>query len=115
MRATPDPNNPITPGQGQGGAGQEPATGPTLSLRGEVVSVQDNLLTLRTEDASTREAMLGPPWFWSESGIALNPGDRIELEGFESADHMEVNWIKNLTTGQSIQLRTSEGTPVWNQ
>jgi mono/diheme cytochrome c family protein len=114
LRATPDSNNPITPGQGQGGADQVPA-GPALSLRGEVVSVQDNLLTLRTEDASTREAMLGPPWFWSESGIALNPGDRIELEGFESADHMEVNWIKNLTTGQSIQLRTSDGTPVWSQ
>ncbi len=61
--------------------------------------------------------MLGPPWFWSESGIALTPGDQIELEGFESTDatHMEVNWLTNLTTGETIQLRTPEGLPVWNE
>jgi len=57
--------------------------------------------------------MLGPPWFWSESGIPLNPGDQIEMEGFESADHMEVNWLNNQTAGERIELRTVEGMPVW--
>ena len=51
----------------------------------------------------------------SENGILLRPGDKIELEGFESPDHMELNWITNITTGESIQLRTAEGMPVWNQ
>ena len=57
--------------------------------------------------------MLGPPWFWSENGIALAPGDRIQLEGFESPDHMEINWIENLSTGERLELRTADGMPVW--
>ena len=89
--------------------------GPTLYFQGEVISADGNLLTFRSDDGQILEAMLGPPWFWSESGIPLNPGDRIELEGFESPDHTEVNWLNNLTTGQGIQLRTLEGMPVWNQ
>jgi mono/diheme cytochrome c family protein len=132
QRATPDPNNPIDPGRGGGPpagrgpnrttestpqAGQAPAAaqGPVLSFKGEVVTVQDNLLTFRTDDGAVREAMLGPPWFWSENGISLEPGNVIELEGFESTDHMELNWLRNVTTGQLKLLRTAEGAPVWTQ
>ncbi|HEY83790.1 MAG TPA: c-type cytochrome [Chloroflexi bacterium] len=145
MRATPDANNPVQPhgqgggrrGKGKGGGGggpwwrQEGETppgqsggpageapmemGPALVFRGEVISAQDNLLTFRSDDGQTREAMLGPPWFWSESGIPLSPGNRIELEAFESPDHMEINWLNNLSTAQSIQLRAPEGMPVWTQ
>ena len=127
LRATPDPDNPIAP-QGQGGgppAGRGPnATtgtgtqadmGPTLHFAGEVISVNDNLLVFRSDNGAEREAMLGPPWFWSENGIVLNPGDRLELEGFGSPDHTEINWIANLTDGERLELRTAEGMPVWAQ
>jgi len=89
--------------------------GPTLPFSGEVITAQENRLTFRSDEGVEVEAMSGPPWFWSESGISLIPGDRIELEGFESPDHMEVNWIANLTTGERLDLRTAEGTPVWAQ
>lgn len=131
QRATPDPNNPLDPGQGGGPpagrgpnriqstpeAGQTPAAErpPALAFAGEVVAVQDNLLTFHSDDGALHEAMLGPPWFWAENGIALGPGHAIELEGFESTDHMELNWIRNLTTNQLKLLRTAEGTPVWTQ
>jgi len=139
LRSTPDADNPIGPGSsgqggrggGQGGQGGGPpwrqegaaqappgeanpdAMGLSILINGEVVSNEGNLLTLLTVDGSLVEAMLGPPWFWTENGIPLNAGDQIELEGFESPDHMEVNWLVNQTTGQTIQLRTPEGTPVW--
>lgn len=127
LNATPDPNNPVSP-SGRGGgppAGRGPnrsqtdsgatATdmGPTLSFSGEVISVQDNLLSFRSDDGGAHDAMLGPPWFWAENGIALAPGDRIQLEGFESPDHMEINWIENLSTGERLELRTADGMPVW--
>ncbi|MBP6471958.1 MAG: c-type cytochrome [Chloroflexi bacterium] len=143
LRATPDATNPVDPGtaqsQGQGkggppwrdtgvtpggatpGQGQTDAANATMPTAvpysGQVVAVADNLLTFQTADGVQLDAMLGPPWFWSESGIALAPGDQIELEGFESTDatHMEVNWLTNLTTGETIQLRTPEGLPVWNE
>ena len=150
LRATPDPNNPVTPGQGQGQgqgqgkgqgqgqgqgggppwrqntdtaqapdqaqpAGQGPTNvGPTIHVRGDVVTAGGNMLAVITGESAIVEAMLGPPWFWTENGIPLAVGDRVEFEGFESPDHMELNWLTNLTTGQTIQLRTPEGTPVWS-
>lgn len=98
-------------------SGQQPASperGPAILLSGVVTRIEENLLGITTDDGSFVEAMLGPPWFWSENGIALAPGDQIELEGFESADHMEVNWLANRTTGQTIELRTPEGKPIWS-
>jgi len=142
LRATPDPDNPVVPGsqgqgqgkgQGRGGQGGGPpwrqqnnaadneqpvqpqAQGPALFYSGEVVTADGNALTFRSASGALVEAMLGQPWFWAESGIMLTPGDKIEIEGFESADHMELNWITNITTGESRQLRTPDGIPVWNQ
>ena len=138
LRSTPDAGNPVTPGgaSGQGGQGGGPpwrqsgagttapqtepaAQGPAIHFSGQVVTVEGNLLTFSDAaggflaDGALVEAMLGPPWFWSENGIPLNPGDQIELEGFESTNHMEVNWLVNQTTGQRIELRTADGMPVW--
>lgn len=151
LNATPDPNNPVSPGNGQGsgngngrgqgqgnqgqgnggpwwrdsgtppgqseqGQGTDGAAaeqGPTIALSGTVTAVAGNMLTLQTADGAQVEVMLGPPWFWSEQGITLTPGDAVEMEGFESPDHMETNWITNLTTGETKTLREN-GRPVWN-
>jgi hypothetical protein len=78
------------------------------------VTVEGNVLTFLGAGGTLVEAMLGPPWYWSENGIPLNPGDQIELEGFESPDHMEVNWLVKLSTGQTVHLRNEEGIPVWS-
>ncbi len=139
LRATPDPNNPVSPqgggqgpgqgqgkgqGQGQGsGANTAVSTPPTssqqgtsLQFTGEVININSNTLTFKNgADGTTIDAMLGPPWFWSENSIPLNPGDQISLEGFESPDHMELNWLINLTTGKAIQFRDAAGTPVWTE
>ena len=132
LRATPDTNNPVNPGgaAGSGNRGGGPpwrqsdasapdtnqaVQGPAVQLSGQVVTLEGNLLTFSsTADGSLVEAMLGPPWFWSGNGIPLSAGDQIEMEGFQSTDHMEVNWLINQTTGQTIQLRTAEGLPVWS-
>ncbi|MCB9419076.1 MAG: c-type cytochrome [Ardenticatenaceae bacterium] len=140
-QATPDANNQVSPqgNQGQGyrgganpdfqrGGGQSSATavpnttvdqtqqGPALSFSGEVVSNEGNMLTFRSDaDGALVDAMLGPPFFWEANAIALSPGDKIELEGFESTDHMEINWLTNKTTGVTLELRTADGMPVWTQ
>ena len=109
-------------GQAQGGAatnnGTAPAMtatpAPTIFFSGRVTTVEGNALTLQQEDGEELDLMLGPPWFWSESGIPLAPGDQVSGEGFESPDHMEANWLTNHTTGETIHLRTEEGMPVWN-
>ncbi|MAT96058.1 MAG: hypothetical protein CL608_02860 [Anaerolineaceae bacterium] len=86
--------------------------GPAMAIQGTVVTVENNLLTVQTAAGSLVETMLGPPWFWTEQGIVLNVGDSVSLEGFESIDHIEVNWITNQTSGTMKVLREN-GTPVW--
>jgi hypothetical protein len=140
LRATPAAGDPVSPGgaagsgaQGGGQGGGPPwrqsgadtttpqtnqanqaAQGPAVYFSGQVLAVEGNLLTFtNATDGALLEAMLGPPWFWSESGIPLAPGDQIELEGFQSTDHMEVNWLANQTTGQRIELRAADGMPLW--
>ncbi|MCB0159183.1 MAG: hypothetical protein KDD83_13695, partial [Caldilineaceae bacterium] len=98
---------------GAGAAAGAATAGPAVVMTGEVVAIESNALTFRRDDGTEVSAMLGPPWYWPENGIALAPGDRIELEGFDSADHMEVNWIRNLTAGTEHQLRNADGMPVW--
>lgn len=143
LRATPDPDNPVSPqgggkGQGQGngyqgganpdfqpGSGQNQGQGQTSTLNqqdsalqfsGEVIAVENNKLTFKNNaDDTTVAAMLGPPWFWDENGIPLTPGDKISLSGFESPDHIELNWLINLTTGENIQFRNADGLPVWTE
>jgi mono/diheme cytochrome c family protein len=129
LRATPDPENPITPGggqgqgqgrgqQGQGGQGQAqpPQSQVVTPYRGTVISVSGNALSFRDDaNGATVEAMLGPPWWWGEGQITLRPGDTITLEGFAGEGHMELNWIENLTTGERIELRDPNGMPVWQQ
>lgn len=111
-------------GQGQGGppagagpqstGGGQTQAGPAVHLVGTAVAINSNMLTLQTDDGTQADVMLGPPWFWEESGILVAVGDRVEVDGFESADHTETNWLVNLTTGQRIDLRV-DGMPVWNQ
>jgi len=128
LRATPDADHPIPPGRGrnQGRGGPPPgkgpnaqeaappeAQGPTLHFTGHVIRVTENQLSFRDDAGVERQAMLGPPWWWSENHIDLHPGDPIELEGFESPEHMEINWIQNLRTGERLVLRTPDGMPVW--
>jgi mono/diheme cytochrome c family protein len=132
LRTATDGTDPVDPGTGAQGGGppwrQDSSTspadqassspdaasqGPAIAIAGTVVSSEGNVLTLQSSDGSQVTANLGPPWFWSENGIPLNPGDLIEMEAFESTDHMEVNWLNNLTTGESIELRTADGLPVW--
>jgi mono/diheme cytochrome c family protein len=106
---------PVQQGENTPGAGLDLPNhqGETLQFRGVVLAVEGNRLTFQTEAGERREAMLGPPWFWAENGIPLAPGDQIELEGFAATDHMEINWLQNLSSGRRINLRTPTGQPVW--
>lgn len=107
------------PSSQSGGAGQGQSTTPlsgageTSAYIGVVTLVEGNMLTFRTDAGEDVTVMLGPPWFWEANGIALTPGDQVSLEGFAAADHVEVNWLTNLTTDAHINLRTPTGQPVW--
>lgn len=111
------PTTPPAPGASGAvdGMGTLLPSGPAQTYVGSVVAIDGNQLTFRNSaDNKDLLAMLGPPWFWEENGIELKIGDVVSLEGFDGDDHLEVNWIKNETTGQSMTLRSPDGNPVWS-
>ncbi len=83
------------------------------TLRGTVVSQEDNRLTIRTTAGAEMEMGLGPWGYWLAHGITLSPGDEVEIRGFVSNGEFEPAEIRNLTTGEQIVLRDEEGSPVW--
>jgi mono/diheme cytochrome c family protein len=102
----------MMPGAGMNRSQAENAT--QVTYTGTVEEVTGSLLTFRTDDGASHQVMLGPPWYWSDEGIALNPGDRIELEGFEMPGfYLGLNWLRNTTTGEEYVLHTPEGAPAF--
>ena len=83
------------------------------TIRGTVVSQEDNRLTIRTTAGAVMEMGLGPWGYWLAHGITLSPDDEVEIRGFVSNGEFEPAEIRNLTTGEHIVLRDEEGSPVW--
>lgn len=87
-----------------------------VSYQATLVDVRGSLLTFRTDDGTTVEAMLGPLWYWYEHKIALEPGDPISVEGFQIPEYyVVVGTVTNKRTGERYQARTPEGFPLWSQ
>jgi mono/diheme cytochrome c family protein len=113
------------PGQGQGQGGMMMVRNATpVSYSGEVVQVEGSLLTFRTNRTSNNaedggqeiEAMLGPLWYWYDNKIPLEPGDPIQVEGFQIPDYyLVVSSVVNERSGQTYQARTPEGVPLWSR
>ena len=105
-------------GKGAGAAGESKGSGEGyaatewITVSGEVTAFVDDELTIRTADGEV-VMHLGPEWYWETKGIALNPGDEVEVTGFYESDEFEVAGIENLTTGESVVLRDDSGRPMW--
>jgi hypothetical protein len=103
-------------GQGQGMARQH---GEPVVYTGEVITVERSLLRVQTNAGDEIGVLLGPPWYWQDAGITLNPGDRVRLEAFTPAQQMThdfylgLNWLENLDTGERYVLHNPDGTPVF--
>jgi hypothetical protein len=109
-------------GQGAGGGG-ESAKGPQsgggdhhvetwLAVDGTVVALEGDELTVKTADGEM-QVHLGPEWYWETQGVALDPGNEVEVSGFYEGEDFEVGYVENLTTGESATLRDDTSRPMW--
>lgn len=83
-----------------------------VTIKGIVVSYEENDLVIRTDDGEEIAMGLGPLGYWLGHGIALHPGDALLVRGFYT-DAFEPAEIENMTTGESVTLRDAEGSPLW--
>ena len=93
------------------GIGLENPADTWITVTGTVV-VFDGHLIVRTAEGEV-EVGTGPEWYWDEKGIVLNAGDEVELHGFYEGDEFELGWIKNVKTGETLDLRDDTGRPLW--
>ena len=103
-------------GQGQGNAAGQPqaAQHDWITLAGEVVSANEQSLTVSTAEMGQLTVQLGPPGFASQQGAIFNPGDAVTLLGFSGENAMfQAGQITNDTSGQMLLLRDPNGRPLW--
>ncbi len=106
-------------GQSGQGQGRSSSSGKSHSLparewttvSGQVLSLADNKLTVQTVTGKI-EIGLGPIWYWDANRINLNPGDEVTVKGFHT-DEFEPGRVTNESTGDSVTLRSDDGTPLW--
>jgi hypothetical protein len=94
------------------GSGEGYAATEWLTVSGEVIALEGGEVTIQTADGEL-EVHLCPEWYWEAEGIALDPGDEVEVTGFYEGDEFETARIENLTTGESVTLRDDSGRPMW--
>lgn len=93
------------------------------TVRGRVVSLDAGqsggpVTIIMRQGPETVRAIAAPAWYWSDRGIAIQPRDEIEVQGAKAqgkdgAMYVISRTIRNLTTGESVSLRSEAGRPVW--
>jgi hypothetical protein len=84
-----------------------------LQIQGTVVSVDADILIVRTADGTQVSVENRSWWFAQEQGFSAQIGDEITLTGFYEDEAFEVGRIDDATTGQTVLLRDEDGRPMW--
>ena len=104
-------------GAGQGGTGaaaQNTGIAEAVEwelLSGEVVAV-GNELTVRAADGDVIVG-LGQEQYRQDAGFVVALGDTVSVQGYAEDGEFKAGSIENMTTGQSLVLRTETGRPLW--
>ncbi len=79
---------------------------------GVIVSLETNGMTLMLENGSETYIELGPPYAWQDQ-ISLEAGEQVQVEGFYNGEQIHAR-VVTLATGESLELRTETGAPLWS-
>jgi len=104
-------------GLGQGrGYGQLPE-GTTQSWQlvpGMIVSVADDLLTVKASSGQMIEVEGQPLKYLLSQGYVPEVGSQVTLAGFEEAGEFKVGELTDHTGNQKVKLRDQSGRPMWS-
>jgi len=83
-----------------------------LTFNGTVESVASDLVVIVLDDGTVFELEGRTLSYITEMGFTLNLGDSVTMLGFYEDGLIEIGQI-TLSTGESITIRTDDGTPLW--
>lgn len=82
-------------------------------LNGRVETVRQGRVTVITDSNEPFE-LAGRSWRYAQSlGFSVQVGDSLSFEGFDEEGSFKIVSLKNISNGQSAQLRDVSGHPLW--
>jgi hypothetical protein len=82
-------------------------------LEGSVDSISEELLEIELSDGEIL-VIEGQAWrYVLSSGFVSAVGNLFEVNGFFEEGEYKVSWMKDLSTGQEIEVRDPSGRPNW--
>ncbi len=91
---------------------QQEATG-QMSVNGKVESISADELVIKLTDGSLI-AVEGRGWTYAQQqGFFTVAGNEVLVTGFLENGELEVTSLDDLSSGQSLQLRSEAGRPLW--
>jgi hypothetical protein len=85
-----------------------------VTVQGTITGIELNALTVETTGGEMMVVQLGPEHYWTAQGITLAAGDEVEITGFyEDASSFSAGTVTLLETGETLELRDSDGRPFW--
>jgi hypothetical protein len=108
--------------QGKGGLGQgrgygqlpEETTQSWQLVPGVIVSVADDLLTVKTNGGEIIEVEGQPLQYLLSQGYVPQVGSQVTLAGFDEAGEFKVGELTDHTGNQTVKLRDQSGRPMWS-
>jgi hypothetical protein len=84
------------------------------SLMGIVISLDSKSLLVEIDQGNPLEITRRPWRYILESGLALEVGDMLGIDGFYENGDFEIVRLTNLTREVSLQIREDSGRPLWS-
>jgi len=85
-----------------------------LTIRGNVVSVADDLVEINTATGEVIPFEGRPLSYALEQGFSLEVEDAVMLEGFDEDGEFKIGKVTNLSDGATVVLRDTSGRPGWS-
>ena len=85
-----------------------------LTFNGTVESVSSYLVVIVLDDGTVYNLDGRTLSYITDLGFTLNVGDSVTFLGFYDDGLLEIGQMTDLTTGQSVSIRTDDGTPLWS-
>ncbi len=79
---------------------------------GVILAFDEAGMSVQLTDGTEVYIELGPPFAWQEAGVSLAVGDEVRVQGFFNGEQYHAASVTK-ANGETLQLRTEEGMPIW--
>ena len=120
LAANQPTNQPNDNGNGNGNAATnqgtpaaQGATGAPYEATGTITALDDFGFDMTLATGESVYIELGPPTYWQAQGITLEVGQTITVVGTNNEGMIHAKQVQ-LADGQTLQVRTETGQPLWS-